>query len=127
VVENILGLGVVLSAMLLALTEAAYEPKIVDTLLPFITFVYAATLLVSPVRKATVVLTTTEPERMLSGTMATFTGPYSFSMFAVRVLMNCNRKKQVYVTPHWTSFEARGLIAQRQQVTTGLSQLVRCC
>jgi len=57
VVENILGLGVVLSAMLLALTEAAYEPKIVDTLLPFITFVYAATLLVSPVRKATVVLT----------------------------------------------------------------------
>jgi len=79
----------VLWTMLLVLTEAAYEPKMIDTLLLSMARVYAAALLVSPVRKATVVPITTEPGLMLLGTMATCTGPDNFSMLVVRVPMNC--------------------------------------
>ncbi len=86
------GLAMVLSAMLAVFTEAAYEPKMVETLLLLMAVVYAATLLVSPVRKATVVPTTTEPDLMLPGTIATFTGPDNFSMFVVNVATNCKKE-----------------------------------
>ncbi len=82
----------VLSAMLAVFTEAAYEPKMAETLLLLMAVVYATTLLVSPVRKATVVPTTTEPDLMLPGTIATFTGPDNFSMFVVNVATNCKKE-----------------------------------
>ena len=84
----------VLSAMLPVFTEAAYKPKTVETLMLLMAVVYAATLLASPLRKATVVPTITEPDLMLPGTIPTFTGPDNFTMFVVNVATNCKQKQQ---------------------------------